>query len=44
MEASREHGGYEIQRHEMDFNMQPQQASLLAGQELGAITLDYRKR
>ena len=44
VEAAREHGGYQIERHEMDFAGQPQQASLPAGKELGTVTLDYRKR
>jgi FAD:protein FMN transferase len=44
VEASREHGTYQIERHEMNFDQQPQQATLPAGKELGAVTLDYRKR
>jgi thiamine biosynthesis lipoprotein len=44
VEASREHGSYQIERHEMNFAGQPQQASMPAGTELGAVTLDYRKR
>jgi FAD:protein FMN transferase len=44
IEAAREHGGYTLQRHEFDFNGTPQQASLPAKDELGATTLDYRKR
>ena len=44
IEAAREHGSYQLERHEMNFTGQPQQASLPAGSELGAIALDYRKR
>ena len=43
-EASREHGGYQVERKELDFSGQPQQAALPVGKELGAVTLDYRKR
>ena len=44
VEASREHGTYQVERHELNFNGQPQQFSFPAGKELGAVTLDYRKR
>ena len=44
VEVTREHGGYNIQRHEVNVNSKPQQATLPAGRELGAVTLDYRKR
>ena len=44
VEASREHGTYQIERHEMNFAAQPEQAALPAGKELGAVRLDYRKR
>jgi thiamine biosynthesis lipoprotein ApbE len=44
IEVAREHGGYDIQRHEVNFDSKPQQAKLPAGRELGAVTLDYRKR
>ncbi len=44
VEASREHGGYQIDRKELDFSGQPQQAALSVGKELGTVTLDYRKR
>jgi thiamine biosynthesis lipoprotein len=44
VEASREHGGYQIERHEMDFTGKPEQAKLEAGKEMGTVTLDYRKR
>src|SRR6187402_262822 len=44
VEVTREHGTYEIQRQEMDFNAKPQQATLPAGTEMGALTLAYRKK
>ena len=44
VEASREHGTYQVERHEINFGAQPQQFSFPAGVELGAVTLDYRKR
>ncbi|RXS98098.1 DUF2271 domain-containing protein [Silvibacterium dinghuense] len=44
IEASREHGGYQIEHKELDFTGQPAQAALQGGQELGTITLDYRKQ
>jgi thiamine biosynthesis lipoprotein ApbE len=44
VEASREHGSYQIQRYEMNFAAQPQQATLPTGKELGTVALDYRKR
>ena len=44
VEAVREHGTYQIERHQFDFNGQPQQYSFPAGSELGAVTLDYHKR
>lgn len=44
VEASREHGGYDVDRHELDLDAAPQQATLAASKELGTVTLDYRKR
>jgi thiamine biosynthesis lipoprotein ApbE len=44
VEAAREHGGYDIQRKELDFEGKPQQESVPAGTELGAVTIDYHKR
>jgi hypothetical protein len=44
VEASREHGSYQIERREIDFGNQPQQAALPAGSEMGAVALDYHKR
>ena len=44
VETSREHGTYQIERHEMSFAGQAQQATLPGGKEMGAVTLEYRKR
>jgi thiamine biosynthesis lipoprotein ApbE len=44
VEASREHGSYQIERHALDFKGQPQEFAFPAGQELGAVNLEYRKR
>jgi thiamine biosynthesis lipoprotein len=43
VEAAREHGGYSLVHHEMDFNGEPAQAQLPPEAELGAISLDYHK-
>lgn len=43
VEAAREHGGYSLVRHEINFNGGPSQAQLPPGGELGAVTLDYHK-
>lgn len=44
VEASREHGGYEIERHALNFDGKPAQAAMQGNKELGAIALDYRKK
>lgn len=44
IEAAREHGGYQLQQHTINFANTPAHAQLAAGQELGTIVLDYRKR
>lgn len=44
VEASREHGGYGVVRHAMDFNGQAAQLELPSQPEIGAVGLDYRKR
>lgn len=44
IEASREHGGYQIDRRTISFRDKAEQQTLAAGQELGTVTLDYRKR
>jgi len=44
IEAAREHGGYDIERRELNFGSKPQQVALPAANELGAVTIDYHKR
>ena len=44
VEASREHGGYQVERRELTFDGQAQNATLQRGAELGTVTLDYSKR
>jgi hypothetical protein len=44
IEAAREHGGYDIQRQELNFDSKEQRVTLPAANELGAVTLDYHKR
>lgn len=44
IEAAREHGGYQIERKSISFTGKPDQATLAAGQEMGSVVLDYRKR
>lgn len=44
VEAAREHGGYGLSRYSMDFNGQPQQTTLPAQPEIGAVQLLYAKR
>jgi thiamine biosynthesis lipoprotein ApbE len=43
VEAAREHGGYSLDRHQIDFNGQPSQAQLPPDAELGVVSLDYHK-
>jgi thiamine biosynthesis lipoprotein len=43
VEAAREHGGYSLDRHEMNFTGDPAQAQLPPDVELGAVSLDYHK-
>jgi thiamine biosynthesis lipoprotein ApbE len=43
IEAAREHGGYDLQQRELDFNGKQQQVTLPVTKELGATTLDYHK-
>jgi FAD:protein FMN transferase len=43
IEAAREHGGYTLDRHEMNFNGEPSQAQLPPDAELGAVSLEYHK-
>jgi thiamine biosynthesis lipoprotein ApbE len=44
IEASREHGGYTVERKAINFAGKPEQVAVPAGQEMGAVTLDYRKK
>ncbi len=44
IEAAREHGGYDLLHQEIDLNGQPQEHSFAPGNELGAVTLDYRQQ
>jgi thiamine biosynthesis lipoprotein ApbE len=44
IEASREHGGYQIQRQEMEFNGTPKHVPLPGGAELASLSLDYAKK
>lgn len=44
IEAAREHGGYQLQQHTINLANTTAHAQLGAGQELGTIVLDYRKR
>ncbi len=43
VEAAREHGGYSLDRHEMNFTGEPAQAQMPPDVELGAVSLDYHK-
>ncbi len=43
VEAAREHGGYTLDRKDMNFTGQPEQAQLPPDKELGPVVLDYHK-
>ncbi|HLK64388.1 MAG TPA: DUF2271 domain-containing protein [Bryobacteraceae bacterium] len=43
VEAAREHGGYSLDRYEINCNGDPTQAQLPPDVELGAVSLDYHK-
>jgi len=43
LEATREHGGYEILRQKMAFDGTPKQAALAGQSEIGNVSLEYRK-
>jgi hypothetical protein len=43
VEAAREHGGYSLDRREMNFNGEPAQIQLSSDAELGAVSFEYRK-
>ena len=44
IEASREHGTYQVYRQEVDFNGTPRQIPLQGGTEIAAASLEYAKR
>jgi thiamine biosynthesis lipoprotein ApbE len=44
IEASREHGTYQIMRQEMDFNGTPKQITLNGGTEISGASLDYGRK
>lgn len=44
IEASREHGTYQLMRQEMDFNGAPKQFNLTGNVEIASASLDYCKR
>lgn len=44
IEAAREHGTYQIIRHEMDFRGAAQQINLPGNAEIASASLDYRKK
>jgi HSP20 family molecular chaperone IbpA len=43
IEASREHGTYQLMHQEIDFNGLPRQFQLPAAVEIASATLDYHK-
>lgn len=43
IEASREHGTYQLMHQEMDFNGSPKQFQLLGGVEIASASLEYHK-
>jgi thiamine biosynthesis lipoprotein len=43
IEVAREHGTYQLLRHELDFTGTPKQVQLPAGTEVASASLDYRK-
>src|SRR2546423_1701412 len=43
LEVAREHGGYQLMRHEMDFSGVPAHVDLTPNGEISAASLDYRK-
>jgi hypothetical protein len=44
IEATREHGTYQLMRHELDWNNTPQQINLPGNVEVASASLDYRKK
>lgn len=43
LEAAREHGTYQLIRHEMEFTGKPKQVQLTGNVEIASASLDYRK-
>jgi hypothetical protein len=43
IEASREHGTYQLIRQELDFNGSPQQIDLPGNMEIASASLDYHR-
>ena len=43
VEATREHGGYQLMHEDLDFTGTPKQVELKGGEELTSASLDYRK-
>jgi len=43
IEAAREHGTYQLIRHEMEFNGTPKTAPLTGNVEIASASLEYRK-
>ena len=43
LEVSREHGGYNIYRQEMDFSGSPKQVTLKSDSEVASASIEYRK-
>jgi hypothetical protein len=43
VEATREHGGYQLMHEELDFAGTPKQVELKGGEELTSASLDYHK-
>ena len=44
VEAAREHGSYQFERAKVTFGTEPFQETLGANEEIGGVTIDYRKR
>ncbi len=44
IEASREHGTYQLMRQDIEWNDAPQQITIPGNVEIAAVTLDYRKK
>jgi thiamine biosynthesis lipoprotein ApbE len=44
IEATREHGTYQLMRQEIDFNGEPKHFNLPGNIEIASVTIDYRKK